>query len=151
MNMTDLPETRQIELERSEDWLTIWLNRPDSRNALSDEMLEELCATLNAVRDDRSVRGITLRGRGKVFCAGGDLKGFKAMFQGESPDQEKIAAANHRAGEMFDLINTMPQVVVMLVHGAAIAGGLGMLCLPVAWACCAPGMSWWSPAMRSSP
>jgi isohexenylglutaconyl-CoA hydratase len=128
MNMTDLPETRQIELERSEDWLTIWLNRPDSRNALSDEMLEELCATLNAVCDDRSVRGITLRGRGKVFCAGGDLKGFKAMFQGESPDQEKVVAANRRAGELFDLINTMPQVVVMLVHGAAIAGGLGMLC-----------------------
>lgn len=126
--MTESFETTQIKLERSEGWLTIWLNRPESRNALSEEMLEELRSSLIAVRDDRSVRGITLRGKGSVFCAGGDLKGFKAMFQGVSQDHQEVIAANRRAGELFDLINGMPQVVVMLVHGAAIAGGLGMLC-----------------------
>jgi isohexenylglutaconyl-CoA hydratase len=126
--MTDLPKTRQIVLEQSDGWLTIWLNRPDSRNALSDEMLEELFTTLTAVRDDRSVRGITLRGKGSVFCAGGDLKGFKAAFQGQTQRHEEVVAANSRAGELFALINGMPQVVIMRIHGAAIAGGLGMLC-----------------------
>jgi len=126
--MTNLPKTRQIVLEQSDGWLTIWLNRPQSRNAMSDEMLEELFTTFTTVRDDRTVRGITLRGKGSVFCAGGDLKGFKAAFQGQIQRHEDVVAANSRAGELFDLINGMPQVVVMRVHGAAIAGGLGMLC-----------------------
>jgi isohexenylglutaconyl-CoA hydratase len=83
---------------------------------------------LGAVRDDRAVRGITLRGKGGVFCAGGDLKGFKANYQGGAQSVEHVAASSRAAGEMFDLINEMPQVVVMLVEGAAIAGGLGMVC-----------------------
>lgn len=126
--MSEFPDTRQIVLERSDNWLTIWLNRPESRNALSDEMLEELCATLNVAGSDRFLRGITFRGKGSVFCAGGDLKGFKASFQGEAQAREDVVAANRRAGELFEQINSVPQVVVMRVHGAAIAGGLGMLC-----------------------
>lgn len=120
--------TGQILLERKDGWLTIWLNRRESRNALSVEMIEELHATLTAQRDDRALRGITLRGKGGFFCAGGDIKGFRKVFQGESPDEAEVAAANSRAGELFDLIDTMPQVVIMLAEGAAIAGGLGMLC-----------------------
>jgi isohexenylglutaconyl-CoA hydratase len=126
--MSDRPETRQIELETRDGWLTIWLNRPQSRNALSTGMIEDLLAALRAVREDRGIRGITVRGRGGVFCAGGDIKEFKAVFQGELTDARAVAAANRRGGELFGMLNEMPQVVVMLVEGAAIAGGLGMLC-----------------------
>ena len=62
---------------------------------------------------------------GKMFCAGGDLKAFKANFQGGGQSQEDIEAASIEAGELFDLVNTMPQVVVILVEGAAMAGGSG--------------------------
>jgi isohexenylglutaconyl-CoA hydratase len=126
--MIDFPETKRILLERDQDWLTIWLNRPESRNALSNGMIEELIQVLEVVRGEASIRGITIRGNGGVFCAGGDIKGFKAVFQGEAGDEASVAAANSRAGELFELIDTMPQVVVMLAEGAAIAGGLGMLC-----------------------
>jgi isohexenylglutaconyl-CoA hydratase len=85
-------------------------------------------ATLEAVEADRGLRGVTIRGRGGVFCAGGDLKGFKAVFQGDAGTPEDVAAANRAAGDLFDRINQLPQVVLMLVEGAAIAGGLGMLC-----------------------
>lgn len=126
--MRKLPETHDLILEETGGWLTIWLNRPEARNALSHDLRRELCAVLGAVRDDRAIRGITLRGKGGVFCAGGDLKGFKANYQGGAQSIEDVAASSRAAGEMFDLINEMPQVVVMLVEGAAIAGGLGMVC-----------------------
>ena len=126
--MTEMPKTECIELERGPDWLTIWLNRPQSRNALSAEMIEELRATLNAIRADRELRGVSLRGRGGIFCAGADLKAFQAVFQGEATRAEDVAAANRAVGDLFEQINQLPQFVLMLVEGAAIAGGLGMLC-----------------------
>lgn len=126
--MTDLPETEHLILERGDGWLTVWFNRPETRNALAQEMVDELVDVLHRVREDRSVRGITLRGKGGWFCAGGDLKSFKSDFQGGSPDRARVVAASRAAGELFDLVNEMPQVVVILVEGAAMAGGLGMVC-----------------------
>ena len=114
-------------VERESGWLTLWMNRPDVRNALGAELVAAMRTALEAVRADRSVRGITLRGKGGVFCAGGDLKNFKSSFQGGASHAE-IATANRDAGDFFSLLNTMPQVVVMLIEGAAIAGGLGMAC-----------------------
>ena len=126
--MTNLPKTENILLEQDAGWLTIWFNRPDNRNALSKELTTELKEVLNVVRDKKNIRGITLRGKGGVFCAGGDLKGFKNNYQGGSQTVEDIAAASRQGGQMFDLINELPQVVLILVEGAAIAGGLGMVC-----------------------
>ncbi len=126
--MTNLPATETLETRLDRGWLTIALNRPQARNALSQEMTEELTSVLDAVRDDRSVRGISLRGNGKVFCAGGDLKGFQAIFQGEMNDPAEVAAESEKIGRLFAALDAMPQVVVMLVHGAAMAGGLGMVC-----------------------
>ncbi len=126
--MTNLPKTENLLLEQDAGWLTIWFNRPDNRNALSKELTTELKEVLNAVRDNQKIRGITLRGKGGVFCAGGDLKGFKNNYQGGSQTIEDIAAASRQGGQMFDLINELPQVVLILVEGAAIAGGLGMVC-----------------------
>ena len=126
--MPALPPTNTIETDVRHAWLTIWLNRPEVRNALNEEMVGELRSVLNAVQDDRSVRGITLRGRDGVFCAGGDLKAFQSDFQGGAESHELVAAASRRTGELFRLVNEMPQVVVILVEGAAIAGGLGLAC-----------------------
>jgi len=129
--MSALPETQTLVLEREGGWLTVWLNRPEARNALSDDLTAELRAVLDAVREDRSIRGITLRGKGGVFCAGGDLKGFRAHLQSRGSDDDRkaaVAAVSAKAGELFEALDTMPQVVVILVEGAAMAGGLGMVC-----------------------
>lgn len=130
--MTNLPETKAIELELEDGWLRIWFNTPENRNALSAQLTADLMATLDAVRDDRSVRGITLRGRGGIFCAGADLKGFNSQQSDDTKtDEEKYQAIwenNRGGGDMFDAVQNMPQVVVALVEGAAIAGGLGMAC-----------------------
>jgi isohexenylglutaconyl-CoA hydratase len=125
--MTMLPDTTAVENELENGWLTIWFNQPDNRNALSEALVADLIATLEAVREDRGVRGITLRGRGGVFCAGGDLKAFRAGQSG-SQTREDVIESSRRGACMFDLVNTMPQVVVVIIEGAAMAGGFGMAC-----------------------
>lgn len=125
--MAQLPATTAIECELKSGWLTIWFNQPESRNALSQELTADLMRVLESVRDDRSVRGITLRGRGGVFCAGGDLKAFKTS-QGQGASRDAIIENSKRGAAMFDRVNTMPQVVVALTEGAAMAGGFGLAC-----------------------
>ena len=124
--MNAWPDTTTLQLEHSPGWLTIWLNRPEVRNALSSQMVEELMTTLEQAANDTTLRGITLRGRGGVFCAGGDIKDFKATLQ--TQDAAAVRASSLRAGELFERVHTMPQVVLMLVEGPAMAGGMGMVC-----------------------
>ena len=125
--MTTLPKTEKIDLDLAGGWLTVWFNTPENRNALSDELADELRATLDAVRNDSAVRGVTLRGRGGVFCAGGDLKGFQAALSG-GLTHGAASAMNKKGGELFKCVNEFPKIVVVLVEGAAIAGGLGLAC-----------------------
>jgi len=125
--MTALPKTTKILNEIENNWLTIWFNSPENRNALSEDLTADFINTLEAVRDDRSVRGITIRGKGGIFCAGGDLKSFNTSQSGGA-SKESFIKMNRGAGDMFDLVMSMPQVVIAYVEGAAIAGGLGLMC-----------------------
>ena len=125
--MTDLPPVSTLELDLQSGWLTVWFNQPKIRNALTSEMTADLRRTLEAVREDRAVRGITLRGRGGFFCAGGDLKSFDRMAEGGMA-RDDIRDFSVDAGRLFALVNGMPQVVVGVVEGAAYAGGLGLVC-----------------------
>ncbi len=125
--MTDLPTTTKLINEIDNGWLTIWFNSPENRNALGNVLTAEFTATLGAIKNDRSIRGITLRGKGGVFCAGGDLKSFNSSQSGGA-DADMFFEMNRKAGDMFDLVMSMPQVVIAYVEGAAIAGGLGLMC-----------------------
>lgn len=127
--MSDPPHTEAVDLERDGGWLTVWFNQPEVRNALTAQLSDELRAVLAAIRDDRSIRGITLRGRGGVFCAGGDLKAMKTMAHAEERAAREEAVALSIAGAaIFEAVDAAPQVVVALVEGAALAGGLGLAC-----------------------
>ncbi len=125
--MITLPKTEKLILDFQGNWLTIWLNSPENRNAFGDQLSAELMQTLDCIRDDRRVRGVTLRGKSGVFCSGADLKSFNAL---QAPDttHEDVKNINRKVGDMFAAIDTLPQVVIALVEGAAIAGGLGMMC-----------------------
>jgi len=127
--MADLPTTEYLALQRDGSVLTVWLNRPEAKNALSAQMVDELHAVLDAVRGDRGLRTLVLRGKGGVFCAGGDLKGFKSEVHGGAPSQEEVARSNREFGDLMLKLNEQPQVIVVLVEGAAIGGGLGLACI----------------------
>ncbi len=124
----ELPKCDTLELELDQAWLTVWLNRPEARNALSGEMIAELSQVFSGLKQRPDIRGVTLRGRGGMFCAGGDLKGFKAILQDGGQSLDDIAATSRLNGALFDAINEAPQVVIVLVEGAAMAGGLGIVC-----------------------
>ena len=82
--MSNLPNTKACNVQLEDEWLTISFNQPEKRNALTEELTTDIKNIFDAVRDDLSVRGATLRGEGGIFCAGGDLKMFKTGFQGLS-------------------------------------------------------------------
>ncbi len=123
-----LPDVSQLILERQGDLLTIWFNRPEVRNALSDEMADELAAVLEALPGQRDIRFVILRGKGGAFCSGGDLKMFKTVFQGGS-SREQIVAFNASFGRMCQAIDKLPQLFIVLIEGFAMAGGLGLSCI----------------------
>jgi isohexenylglutaconyl-CoA hydratase len=127
--MSQLPNTTALILERDGSVLKIWFNRPEARNALSADMVGELEQVLDAVRDDRSIRTLVLRGKGGFFCAGGDIKGFKSGLQSGEPDHEEVARGNRSFGDLMIKLDEQPQVVIILVEGAAIGGGLGLACV----------------------
>lgn len=127
--MASLPTTTAIELELRSGWLTIWFNQPQNRNALGVDLTTDLIASLTAIRDDRAVRGVTLRGRRGIFCSGADLKAFNSGHRAEGgPNRDSIIEHSMRGAGMFDLVNTMPQVTVAIIEGAAMAGGFGLAC-----------------------
>jgi len=125
--MIDLPKTEKVICERDGGWLTIWFNSPENRNALSAQLTTEFLAVLNAIQNDCTIRGVTLRGKGGFFCAGGDLKGFSVEQKGGDA-HASFKKMNYEAGELFDAVLGLPQVVIAYVQGAAIAGGLGLMC-----------------------
>ncbi len=130
-----LPEVDNLILERDGDLLTIWFNRPEVRNALSDEMAGELAAVLEALPAEKDIRFVILRGKGGAFCSGGDLKMFKTVFQGSDPSaeggasREEIVEFNAGFGRMCNAVGELPQLFIVLIEGFAMAGGLGLSCI----------------------
>jgi isohexenylglutaconyl-CoA hydratase len=125
---TVVPHTKAITTDLNNGWLQIRFNTPENRNALSDVMVADIKKVLNAVSGDRSVRGISFQGNGGVFCAGGDLKGFRLIYEQGTEAKNAAEALSANAGEFFALIANMPQITVALIEGAAMAGGFGIAC-----------------------
>jgi isohexenylglutaconyl-CoA hydratase len=125
-----LPDCRWLVLERAGFALTITLNRPAARNAMSVAMAEELSAVFEAVRDDRSLGAIVVRGAGPHFCAGGDLKDMTgALAPPTAGEPDRLFAVNRRFGDLLMQVDAQPQAVVCVVHGAARGGGFGLACV----------------------
>jgi isohexenylglutaconyl-CoA hydratase len=94
---------------------------------MNDAMIDEFMAVFAEIDSDPDVRGVTMRGRGGFFCAGGDLNSFQT-YQSEEKTLAETAAFNRRIGTMLDAFNHLSKPTIVLVEGAAIAGGLGLMC-----------------------
>ncbi len=95
------------------------LNRPDKRNALSIELLEQLAAAVAAAEDDPAQRVLIVRGAGPAFCSGLDL------------DEAVDPSRGHHSAELIARVllalSGSRLVTIAAVHGAAIAGGAGLM------------------------
>jgi methylglutaconyl-CoA hydratase len=101
----------------------ITLNRPDKRNALSHELIEELKSTFIKAEQDVDVKIVVLNANGESFCAGADLA-YLQQLQNFSYD-ENLADSNHLK-ELFQKIYSLKKVVIAQVQGHALAGGCGL-------------------------
>ncbi|GED99587.1 isohexenylglutaconyl-CoA hydratase [Gordonia spumicola] len=107
--------------------LTVTIDRPDQRNALSQEVVAALHSAIDTARSEfPRIRALVLRGAGGAFCAGGDLKEFQSVFQDSPGRRAEIAQANRRGGELFAGLADLPCVVIAAVDGPAIGGGFGL-------------------------
>ena len=114
--------------EVTEGLARITLNRPEKRNALSPEMVEELSLAIDAVTDDAATRVVLLTARGKVFCSGMDLHAVAL----DDPDQAGRFAKS-LAG-VYRRLLTLPVPLLCGVDGLVMGGGGGLaLAADVVW------------------
>lgn len=104
---------------------TVTLNRPERRNAFDDALIADLNAGFGRLAADPAVRAVVLTGAGSVFSAGADLTWMRRMASyGEDENRADALAL----AQMLDRLNSLPKPVVARVNGAAIAGGVGLVC-----------------------
>ena len=105
---------------------TIILNRPDKRNALTRQLLEELQQAFEDLHQERRVRAVILTGAGTAFCAGMDLQEMKDTS--EQPDAHEMWYRD--SVQYKELVETMlrfPKPIISAVNGPAVAGGAGLV------------------------
>ncbi|MGD8212422.1 MAG: enoyl-CoA hydratase/isomerase family protein, partial [Desulfobacterales bacterium] len=112
-----------VELEKTDTVVQIALNRPEAYNAFNYDLVSQLARHLTTLAGDDSVSGVVVTGKGKAFCAGGDLKW--ALGYPASP-----RAAFHTLASQFHLaileIRRMKKPVVAAINGVAAGGGFSL-------------------------
>jgi methylglutaconyl-CoA hydratase len=103
---------------------TLWLARPEKRNAMSARMIAELTEAAARLAEDNAIRAVVLAAEGSVFCAGGDLGWMQDQMaaDGETRRREAMALAT-----MLKALNELPKPLIGRVHGNAFGGGVGLI------------------------
>lgn len=114
---------RSLLYETADAVATVTLHRPDKRNALNAEIIDELKQAFAQSAADAAVRVVVLRGAGKDFCSGADLAALERVSQ--AGVLENMADAG-RMAELFLQMRRHPRPIVAAVHGRALAGGCGL-------------------------
>lgn len=129
--MTTYDDLEKVTVTREGDVGIVTLNRPEARNAIDGDLSRDLHAALARVAADDSMRAILLRGEGKSFCVGGDVK----MFEQQASAPSDVSPARRvtellHGTEVIDLLLAIPQPTVSAVQGHAMGLGstIAMFC-----------------------
>ncbi|MCM2309757.1 MAG: enoyl-CoA hydratase/isomerase family protein [Steroidobacteraceae bacterium] len=127
MNGAPTVSTELLQVRRDAGVWFARLNRPDKRNALSDELVTSIAATCERVAADLEARALVIHGAGGHFCAGADFSGFLALMQTE-PGQagDPIAIYNRQFGALLEQLAALPVPTIAVVTGVAMGGGCGL-------------------------
>ena len=104
---------------------TVTLNRPETGNAYNAEMLAALIGGLEILAQDKAVRCVVIRGAGKHFQAGADIRWLNEVAHYPPAENFDASMATTRA---MQLLNEFPKPTIALVHGACFGGGVGLVC-----------------------
>ena len=113
-----------LRLERSGAVARVTLARPDVRNAFDDRLIDELTRAVRQAGEDPAARVVVLAGEGPTFCAGADIQWMRKAGGYSRAENEADA---ERMAKMLRTIDACPKPVVVLAHGAAIGGGVGLV------------------------
>jgi enoyl-CoA hydratase/carnithine racemase len=102
---------------------TLTMNTPKTLNALSEDMISALQAQFDDLMNDSSTRVVILRGTGKAFCAGHNLKEMTAARQNEDGGKQYFLDLFAKCTKMMTSIPKLPQPVICQPHGLATAAG----------------------------
>jgi isohexenylglutaconyl-CoA hydratase len=108
--------------------MSITLNRPEVRNAMSLELLRQLVGALDRAEKTRAIRVVTIRGAGGHFSAGGDIKDMAAARAKGDKAPEAVKAISVAFGEMVSRFALSPKVIITGLEGAVMGGGFGLAC-----------------------
>jgi len=103
----------EVKVDRNQNYVTLTLNRPEKRNAINRAVIEMLDGALSSVEADSDVRAVVIRGEGRAFCSGLDLRDIEQMGTGGLTFEKVIAR-----------LQKLPVPTIAAVHGDALTGGL---------------------------
>jgi len=103
----------ELRVERNQNYVTFSLNRPEKRNAINRAVIEALDGALASIEADNEVRALVVRGEGRAFCSGLDLRDIEQMGTGGLTFEKVIAR-----------LQKLPIPTIAAVHGDALTGGL---------------------------
>jgi methylglutaconyl-CoA hydratase len=103
---------------------TVTLNRPEAGNAYNGAMIEGLLAGIDDLRTRPELRAVVLKGNGRHFQAGADLKWIREVSSDSARENERVSRAT---AEAMDRLNRMPVPTVALVQGGCFGGGTGLV------------------------
>ena len=112
-----------VKITKEKNYISLFLNRPEKRNALNQELVSELLSYLNEYEEDKAINFITISGTGSTFSAGADLDYIKKISSNSY--EENLADTNHLKS-LFERIYHYHKPVIAVVNGHAIAGGCGL-------------------------
>lgn len=112
-------------LERLDDAKVgrIVLNRPEKRNAMSLELMNNFHEALEIIRTDDSITVVITKGAGQVYCAGQDLPGLKKKWEGPLEDWDRPQASTR----LYNAVRVFPKVMIAQVHGYCLGGAVALL------------------------
>ena len=102
---------------------TLTLNRPDQLNTLSEELMTALQAELDRIATESATKVVILKGAGRAFCAGHDLRQMQGKRQAPDGGRAYYMALFAQCSRLMSTIPRLPQPVIAEVHGIATAAG----------------------------
>lgn len=125
-----LPETKNLVQNADNGVLHLTFNRPEARNAMSLGLLQDIMGVFDAIKDDRTVRAVVMRGAGGHFCAGGDIKDMANSRAAKAAEgSDPVADYNRHFGRLLRKVNGAPQATIAVLEGAVLGGGFGLACV----------------------
>ena len=99
------------------------LNRPEKRNAMNAQLVEDVMSALEDIRADRRINAVITKGNGPAYCSGLDLYYLRAQSEGPPADWDKFSPT----AIMFEAIRNFPKVTIAQVHGYCLGGALALM------------------------